>query len=312
MKTLDHKTPSKTQELTYELKVEQVMRKDVTTLKPGSAMCDVRRILRDKNISGIPVVDDGVLVGVITVEDFIIYLLENGGIEERIENRMTKEVITVYPDEPIVQAVSKFVKSGYGRFPVVDRNTKKLIGIITKGDIIEGLLRKLENDYHKEEIRRGTESHIFEDVISDDSTLTLKYHIKGGDFKKAGEQTSKLRKSLLRLGFLPETIRRVAIATFEAEMNMVIFTPGGEIVAKIQPGNIMINAVDSGHGIPDVNKAMRKGYSTAPDWVREIGFGAGMGLPNIKNYSDKMTLESKVNEGTNLNFVIYTNKNEDQ
>lgn len=311
MKTIDHKKPSKIEELTYELKVEQVMRKNVTALRPDSTMNDVRRMLRNHKISGIPVVDDDRLVGIVTIEDLIICLLEGGGIDEKVENRMTKNVVTVYLDEPIVQVVGKFEKSGYGRFPVVDRDKKKLVGIITKGDIIEGMLKKLEIDYHKEEIHTYRASHIFEDVISDNSTLILKYRIKGGEFKNAGEQTSKLRKNLLRLGFLPETIRRVVIASFEAEMNIVIFTPEGELVAKIQPDKIIINAIDSGPGIPDVKKAMRQGYSTAPDWVRELGFGAGMGLPNIKNYSDEMTLESKVNEGTNLNFVIYINKNED-
>ena len=313
MKTTDHKVPSKTQELTYELKVKQVMRKKVTTIKPDSTMNDVRRILRNNKISGIPVVDGDRLVGIVTIEDFVIYLLEFEckGMDEKVKNRMTKNVVTVYSDEPIVQVVGKFEKTGYGRFPVVDRDNKKLVGIITKGDIIEGLLKKLEIDYHEEEIHTYRASHIFKDIKSDYSTLILKYRIKGGEFKKAGEQTSRLRKSLLRLGFLPETIRRVAIASFEAEMNIVIFTSGGEITAKIQPGNIMVSAIDSGPGIPDLKKAMSQGYSTAPDWVRELGFGAGMGLPNIKNYSDEMTLESKVNEGTNLNFVIYTNNNED-
>lgn len=311
MKTIDHKKPSKIQELTYELKVEQVMRKNVTALGLDSTMNDVRRMLRNNKISGIPVVDDDRLVGIVTIEDLIICLLEIGGIDEKVENRMTKNVVTVYLDEPIIQVVGKFEKSGYGRFPVVDRDRKKLVGIITKGDIIEGMLKKLEIDYHKEEIHTYRASHIFEDVISDNSTLILKYRIKGGEFKNAGEQTSKLRKNLLRLGFLPEIIRRVVIATFEAEMNIVIFTTEGELVAKIQPDKIIINAIDSGPGIPDVTKVMRQGYSTAPDWVRELGFGAGMGLPNIKNYSDEMTLESKVNEGTNLNFVIYTKKNED-
>ncbi|MBL7137461.1 MAG: CBS domain-containing protein [Bacteroidales bacterium] len=310
-KPIHHKKPSKTQELTYELKVEQVMNDNVITLKPDSTMNDVRRILRNNKISGIPVVEGDRLVGIVTIEDFIICLLGGGGIDEKVENRMTKNVGTVYSDEPIVQVVGKFERDGYGRFPVVDRDTKKLVGIITKGDIIEGLLKKLEIDYHEEEIHKYRASHIFEDVISDNSTLILKYRIKGGEFKKAGEQTSKLRKNLLRLGFLPETVRRVAIATFEAEMNIVIFTPEGELVAKIQPDKITVNAIDSGPGISDVKKAMSQGYSTAPDWVREMGFGAGMGLPNIKNYSDEMTLKSKVNEGTNLNFVIYTKKNED-
>jgi len=305
MKTIDQKRPSKIKELTYVLKVEDVMQKNVTTLRPGDTMNDVRKILRINKISGIPVIDNDRLVGIVTIEDLIICILEGGGIDEKVKNRMTKKVITVCSDETVVQVVGKFEKSGYGRFPVVTRYENKLVGIITKGDIIEGVLRKLEFDYQKEEIQRYRASHIFEDLVSDNPTLILKYHVKGGDFEKAGEQTSKLRKSMLRLGFLPETIRRVAISAFEAEMNIVIYTPEGELVARIEKDKISISAVDSGPGIPDIKKAMRKGYSTAPDWVREFGFGAGMGLPNIKHYSDKMTLESKINIGTNLNFIIY-------
>ncbi len=305
---MDHKVPSKIQELTYELKVAQVMHKDVTTLTPDSTMNEVRSILKNNKISGIPVLDDDKLVGIITIEDLLICLLEDGRIDEKVKNRMTKNVVTIYSDEPIVQVVSKFDKSGFGRYPVIDREKKTLVGILTKGDIIEGMLKKLEVDYHKEEIRTYRASHIFSDITSDDSTLILKYRIKGGEFNKAGEQTSNLRKNLFRLGFLPDTIRRIAIAAFEAEMNIVIYTPEGEIVARIQPDKIMINAIDSGPGIPDVKKAMRPGFSTAPDWVRELGFGAGMGLPNIKNYSDKMKLESKVNVGTNLSFIVYTKK----
>lgn len=305
MKSADNNKPSKTQELTYELKVEQVMHDDVITLKPDNTMDDVRRVLKNNKISGIPVLEDDRLVGIVSLDDLLKCLID-GEITEKVESRMTKNVVTVYSDDHIVQVVGKFDREGYGRYPVVDRDTKKLVGIITKGDIIEGLLKKLEVDYHEEEIHKYRASHIFKDVISDNSTLILKYHVKGGEFKKAGEQTSKLRKNLLRLGFLPETIRRVAIATFEAEMNIVIYTPEGVLVAEIQPDRITISAIDSGPGIPDIEQAMRQGYSTAPDWVRELGFGAGMGLPNIKNYSDEMTLKSKVNEGTNLNFIIYT------
>ena len=309
---MDHKVPSKTQELTYELKVKQVMRKNVTTLNPDSTMNEVRRILRNNKISGIPVVDVDRLVGIVTIEDLLICFHELGtvGIDEKVKNRMTKNVITVYSDEPIIRVFGKFEKTGYGRFPVVNRDKNNLVGIITKGDIIEGLLKKLEIDYQKEETHTYRAGHIFTDINSNGSTLILKYRINGGDFKKAGEQTSKLRKNLLRLGFLPETIRRVAISSFEAEMNIVIYTTQGELVAQIHPDKIIVHAMDSGPGIPDVKKAMRPGYSTAPDWVRELGFGAGMGLPNIKSYSDEMTLESKVNEGTNLNFIVYT-KNED-
>jgi anti-sigma regulatory factor (Ser/Thr protein kinase) len=190
---------------------------------------------------------------------------------------------------------------------VIDRTKKKLVGILTKGDIIEGLLKKLEIDYQKEESHSFKAGQIFSDINSNGCTLILKYQIKGGDFKKAGEQTSKLRKNLVKFGFLPETIRRVAIAAFEAEMNIVIYTPKGELEAKIQPDRIMVSAIDSGPGIPDIEKALKPGFSTAPDWVRELGFGAGMGLPNIKNYSDDMTLESETNKGTNLRFVVLAN-----
>jgi CBS domain-containing protein/anti-sigma regulatory factor (Ser/Thr protein kinase) len=308
MTAMVKKIPSKIQELTYELKVGQVMQRKVTTLKPDSSMNEVRSILKNNKISGIPVMDDDKLVGIVTIEDLVICLLEDGSIDEKVKNRMTRDVATVYSDEPVVQVVSKFDKSGFGRYPVIDRESKKLVGILTKGDIIEGVLKRLESDYQKEEIRTYRASHLFSDITSDDSTLILRYGIKGGEFNQAGEQTSKLRKNLFRLGFPPETIRRIAIAAFEAEMNIVIYTSEGEIVARVQKDKITINAVDTGPGIPDIEKAMCPGYSTAPDWVRELGFGAGMGLPNIKNYTDEMNLESKIDKGTNLRFVVYPEK----
>jgi len=310
VRPINHKKPSKIRELTYELKVEQVMCDEVITLSPDDTMLDVLRILRDNKIRGIPVLKNNKLVGVVSIEDLISCLVDEGELNEKIENRMTKDIVTVYSDESIVQVVNKFESNGYGRFPVIDRDTEKLVGILTKGDIIDGLLEKLEIEYRQEEIHRYRASHIFEDVISDNSTLIMQYHIKGGDFKKAGEQTSKLRKNLLRLGIMPETIRRVAIASFEAEMNTVIYTPEGELIAKIQPDKITINTIDSGPGIPNIKQAMRQGYSTAPDWVRELGFGAGMGLPNIKNCSDEMKIKSKVGKGTDLQFIIYRREHE--
>jgi len=133
VKTMDHKVPSKTQELTYELKVEQVMSKNVTTLKPDSTMNEVRKILRNNKISGIPIVEGDRVVGIITVEDLVICLLElkPGGIDEKVKNRMTKNVVTVYSDEPIVQIFGKFEKTGFGRFPVVDREKNKLTELNT-------------------------------------------------------------------------------------------------------------------------------------------------------------------------------------
>jgi anti-sigma regulatory factor (Ser/Thr protein kinase) len=92
----------------------------------------------------------------------------------------------------------------------------------------------------------------------------------------------------------------------EAEMNLAIFTPGGDIIARVEPGKITVNVIDHGPGIPDIKLAMQPGYSTAPDFVRELGFGAGMGLPNIKNCTDEMKLESRVGKGTNIEFSVYS------
>jgi anti-sigma regulatory factor (Ser/Thr protein kinase) len=106
------------------------------------------------------------------------------------------------------------------------------------------------------------------------------------------------------VGIDPQTTRRAAIAAYEAEMNLIVFTPGGRIRVELDPGVIRLMAEDNGPGIPDIEKAMQPGFSTAPDWVRELGFGAGMGLPNIKKCADRMRLDSVVGKGTKLEVEI--------
>lgn len=294
---------TKVQELIYELKIKDVMRQNVIVVSPQTPMSELRTILRDRRISGTPVVDKDKLVGIISIEDFIKWLTE-GGKDCQVKERMTAEIKVLYTDEPLVQAVSKFERSGFGRFPVVDRQDGKLVGIITKGDIIEGLLRELEIDYHEEEIHRYRASHIFEDILANKITLLLQYYVKGKDFKQAGEVASGLKKTLRRLGIHPDIIRRAAIATYEAEMNLVIFTDAGQILVTVEPDKIYIRVQDSGPGIPDIKKALEPGYSTAPDWVRELGFGAGMGLNNIQKCADKMDITSTVGKGTLLEISI--------
>lgn len=294
---------TKIQELVYELKVEQAMKDQIFTITTENTMDDVRNMLRDKRISGLPVVDRGTLLGIISIED-LIKCLREGKITDKVKERMTKNVVTMYADEPLTSAINKFSMHGFGRFPVVDRYSQKLAGIITKGDIIRCLLSRLEVSYREDEISKYRAGHLFEDIVSDRSVLVLRYAVEGSNFEKAGEQSSKLKKNLLRLGIPPEETRRITIASYEAEMNMVVFTPGGELIASVEPDRVTVDAVDRGPGIPDTKLAMQPGYSTAPDWVRELGFGAGMGLPNIENCTDEMKLESKVGEGTNLEFIV--------
>ena len=295
---------TRVQELVYELKVGDVMTRKVITVHPENRMGEFRKILKENFISGAPVVNGHHhLVGIVSIEDFINWL-NNGEDNAKIEKRMTRDVKTVYADEPLIQAVSQFKKFGFGRFPVIERETGNLVGMLTKGDIIKGILKQMEMDYHEEEIRRYRASHIFEDIIADNATLTLQYTIDGGDFKNAGKSSSDLKKTLSRLNVHPKIIRRVVIATYEAEMNIVIFAKKGELIVEVTPEHIRIEAIDAGPGIPDIEKAMQSGYSTAPDWVREMGFGAGIGLINIKKCSDEMDIKSQVGKGTHLTFTI--------
>ncbi len=294
---------TKLQELVYELKIEQVMTKKVLTVSPDEPISRLKELLRINRISGAPVLKDGELVGIISIED-VLKALEKGEISATVAEKMTRDVQTLFSDESVIQAVTKFGRLGFGRLPVVNRDGR-LVGILTQGDIARGLLRQLELDYREEEIHRYRASHIFEDIVSDQTGLILRYQVRARDFSRCGEAASKLKRALERLGAMPAEVRRVAVVSYEAETNLVIHaTSGGELLAEIQPEKIRIIAVDRGPGIADTEKALQPGYSTAPDWIRELGFGAGMGLNNIKACSDQFRLESKLGVGTRLEVVI--------
>ena len=130
------------------------------------------------------------------------------------------------------------------------------------------------------------------------------FFLTGKDFANAGSASSNLKGILEKRGIPPEIIRRASIAAFEAEMNVIIYAVAGMMHYTITPETIKVVLQDMGPGIPDIGLAMQEGYSTAPDYIREMGFGSGMGLPNIKRNADKLTINSVVGEGTTVEFVI--------
>ena len=134
--------------------------------------------------------------------------------------------------------------------------------------------------------------------------LKLQYHVEGGDLSQAGEASSKMKMTLRRLGLAPDVIRKASICMYEGEINMVIHANGGEVTVEVDLDEINLTLTDRGPGIPDVEKAMEEGYSTAGAKARELGFGAGMGLPNMKRYSDEMSVESTVGIGTTVRMKI--------
>ncbi len=134
--------------------------------------------------------------------------------------------------------------------------------------------------------------------------LNFHFDVDGDDFTSAGQASIQIKKNLRRLGLDPETIRRVSIAMYEGEINMVIHANGGEADVNVTENYIEIILKDQGPGIKDINQAMQEGFSTAHDQIRSLGFGAGMGLPNMKRYTDDMKIESTVGVGTTVTMRI--------
>lgn len=139
--------------------------------------------------------------------------------------------------------------------------------------------------------------------LSKDS-IKLHYIIVGNDFTCAGEASSSVKKMLNQLGINPAIIKKTAIAMYEAEINAVIHANGGVADIDIDSERIVVEIKDQGPGIPNIELAMQEGWSTAPDTVREMGFGAGMGLPNIKRHSDKFEIDTEVGKGTKLTITV--------
>lgn len=136
------------------------------------------------------------------------------------------------------------------------------------------------------------------------SSVHLSFIVDGRDFAKAGDASTKIKKTLRHIGVDEDTIRRVAVATYEAEMNVVIHARKGTLDFNLNRDQIEIVVDDEGPGIPDIDLAMKEGYSTAPDAAREMGFGAGMGLPNMKRCADALDIQSRVGEGTRVRIVV--------
>lgn len=294
---------SRVEELSYDLKIHEVMSSKLHTTVPDMPLAKVLEILRINRISGVPVMQDGKLIGILSIED-IVRAMEKNDLSATVKQYMTHEVVTVADYESIVKAIKTFSESRLGRLPVVDKDDE-LVGMITKGDITRGILHALQRDYQEEEVRRYRASHLFEDIVSDRTTLVLRYTIKAGDFTHGGNASGRIKRALLRLGADQQLARRCGIAAYEAEMNLIIHTThGGILKLEIEPHRINIITTDDGPGISDTEKVQQPGYSTATDKVREMGFGAGMGLVNIKRCVDKLELESTVGKGTKLTMRI--------
>lgn len=291
--------------LSQENTVQEFMTQPVVTIKPFNKVKHVKEILRIKKISGLPVVNEEQnLVGIISVDD-IIQALESGGMDDLVADWMSCPAHCLSVDDSILLAIEKFKNYRVGRFPVVDKNDK-LVGILTPGDLLVGFLFAFQDRQKTQQNTNNLSNDQFLNLAQPDldQRIKLDYQIKGGDFTSAGEVSSSIKKLLQQAGFSPELIRRVAIAAYEAEMNIIIHAYEGKMTIYISTDGIRIIVNDRGPGIADLDLAMQEGYSTASDQVREMGFGAGMGLPNIKKCSDNLEIKSVLEKGTLLKIFF--------
>jgi len=296
--------PSVVLELIHQLKVKDVMTTAVLTGTKNQTLRHIQALLRENHVTGIPIVEDQRLVGMISIAD-IITALDKGYIDLPVEERMTKDVISLQDDMPLSFAISCLNKYHYGRYPVLDKE-QKLVGIISSSDVIRTLLIEMNREVLKLEKNQKNQEITGHSLYAEMEFTTAHYN-----FELAGRASTEIKKALKQRNYDTKLIRRVAIACYELEINQVVHSDGGTIHCSIQPDKVIVTAADTGPGIEDVSLALKEGWSTANEYVRSLGWGAGMGLANTKRVSDEFTIESVVGKGTTVRSVVFADSSKD-
>jgi len=298
-------SPSVVLELIHQLKIKDVMTSVVITGTKTQTLKHIQALLRENKVAGIPIVEGRKLVGIVSTED-IITALDKGFINSPVGERMTTNVISLQDDMPLSFAITYLNKYRYGRFPVLNKE-QELVGILTSTDVIRTLLIEMNREVLRlEKIHKNASTEI-PSSYSEMEFTTAHY-----DFELAGRASTEIKKALKLRNFNPKLIRRAAIASYELEINQVVHSQGGVMRCSILPDKVIITATDEGPGIEDVSLALKEGYSTANEYVRSLGFGAGMGLANTKRVSDEFTINSTVGKGTTVRSVVYINSPKDE
>ena len=293
-------------ELIYEIKVEDAMTKGVIFFSQEATFREIQLSLKKNRISGVPILDESKnIIGIVSIDN-VITALDEEYINDKVKHYMTRDVITIPKNYSLVSAIKKFERYKFGRLPVTNNlDSDKIVGILTMGDILNCLLLTIQSIAEKVGEKEDQNTQLSEKMVKETLQKRLRFEVKKADFENAGRVASIIRKYLQKLNIDKQVLRRVAIVCYEAEMNISIHSLGGYITVEVDKSNIVINAVDYGPGIPDVEEAMRPGFTTASEQIRALGFGAGMGLPNIKKCSDHLDLESSMESGTILKATIH-------
>jgi len=292
-------SPGVVMELLYSLRVKDAMTSSVITASTTARLRHVQDLMREHAITAVPIMDGERLLGIVSIGD-IIQALDSGTMERPASEVMSSSVVTLDEDMPLSFAVTYFDRYKYGRFPVLAVDGR-LSGIITASDVLRRLLIALNEEIGRMEQRIAGRQPPSEGPLP---TMELSFGSAPLDFARAGNISARFKKTLTEKGCPPAIARRVAVASYELELNQVIHSSGGIMRMRVFDDSIEILAQDEGPGIPDLDLAMREGYSTANEWVRSLGFGAGMGLPNVKRVADDFSIESPPGKGTSVRALI--------
>lgn len=290
-------SPTVILELIYRLKIKDVMSSSLFTAERTTSLRTIQKLMRRESITGVPIVSNKRLLGLVSMDD-IIQALDKGYIEEPAEKFMSRKLIVLEDDMPISFAISYFDKYPYHRFPILNKK-KELVGMVTTRDITARLLLEINR-----EIDAIERISIHDSVSGTKETRVRKFTVLKHDFENAGYASTEIKKYLKSKNYEPALIRKASIASYELEINLVVHSDGGEMIAEFTENRLVITAKDHGPGIPDIEKALTEGYSTANSWIRTLGFGAGMGLPNIRRVSDDFSISSDMEKGTSVTAAI--------
>jgi CBS domain-containing protein len=294
-------------ELLQRLRVRDVMRdRNIISVTRTDSLRVAQQLMRQNKISGVPILEGKRLFGIVSVND-IIKALEGQWIDDPCQRHMATNLVVLEEDMPLAFAIKFFQNYTFGRFPVLNKE-RDFVGIVSQRDLTRVLMKELTNEITKLEGKVEPA----ETKAKSEGALPFysmrQFVVVRNDLQNAGKAANEIKKMMKDAAIDNKIVRRVAVAAYELEINVCIHSLGGTITFILDTEKATIIAKDRGPGIKDVEWACQDGTSTANDWIRSMGFGAGMGLANSKRVADNFSIQSKIPTGTTVMCEFKLNK----
>lgn len=294
-------------ELLQRLRVRDVMRdRNIISVTRADSLRVAQQLMRQNKISGVPILEGKRLFGIVSVND-IIKALEGQWIDDSCQQHMATNLVVLEEDMPLAFAIKFFQNYTFGRFPVLNKE-RDFVGIVSQRDLTRVLMKELTNEITKLEGKVEPA----ETKAKSEGALPFysmrQFVVVRNDLQNAGKAANEIKKMMKDAAIDNKIVRRVAVAAYELEINVCIHSLGGTVTFILDTEKATIIAKDRGPGIKDVEWACQDGTSTANDWIRSMGFGAGMGLANSKRVADNFNIQSKIPTGTTVICEFKLNK----